>query len=93
MAAARAQDYGYWYGAYVFPRLISCFIAIDRATQANGALTVLRGSHACGRIEHVTTRGQPGGEPQRLALLEAQLDQVVCEMEAGDVLWFHCNTL
>ena len=44
------QDYGYWYGSYIYPNLASCFIAIDQATAANGALTVLRGSHAAGRI-------------------------------------------
>ena len=77
----------------MFPRLISCFVAIDKATQANGALTVLRASHTCGRIDHQETRGQPGGEPDRVTLLEAQFEQVVCEMEPGDILWFHCNTL
>lgn len=80
----------------MFPRLISCFVAIDEATAENGALTVLKGSHTCGRIDHEEVSGlsaQPGGESSRVELLEAQFEKVVCAMSPGDILWFHCNTL
>jgi ectoine hydroxylase-related dioxygenase (phytanoyl-CoA dioxygenase family) len=91
---AQHQDYGYWYSRYLRPELLSCYIAIDRATAGNGALTCLRGSHKAGRIEHTDVRGQPGGRPKRVDLLRAALPPpVVCEMEAGDCLFFHCNTL
>eukprot|EP01051_Picozoa_sp_SAG22_P004593 SAG22_NODE_250_length_13779_cov_6.413450_3_plen_186_part_00 len=79
------QDYGYWYSNYLRPDLASCFIAVDRCTQANGALTVLRGSHKIGRIDHTDVRGQPGGEPERVAQLEAEFDTVVAEMDSGDI--------
>src|SRR5690606_32646886 len=47
------QDYGYWYNnGCLYPLMASCLIALDRATQANGCLQVLRGSHLIGRIEH-----------------------------------------
>ena len=91
--SAGTQDYGYWYGSYIYPNLASCFIAIDQATAANGALTVLRGSHAAGRIEHGEVRGQPGGEADRVELLASHFEEVVCEMDPGDCLLFHCNLL
>ena len=48
------QDYGYWYNqGFVFPRMISAFIALDQCTRANGCLRVLRGSHRLGRLDHV----------------------------------------
>jgi ectoine hydroxylase len=57
----------YWYTGYLRPDLGSCFIAIDPATEENGALTVLRGSHLAGRIEHGIVRGQPGGNLERVS--------------------------
>jgi ectoine hydroxylase len=89
------QDYGYWYHNFcLWPRLVSVMIAVDRATRTNGCLQLLRGSHLLGRLEHARQEGeQAGADPQRVAQAVAQLELVYCEMEPGDALFFHCNTL
>ena len=47
------QDYGYWYGdGCLYPRLLSCMIALDPATRENGCLKVVPGSHLLGRFDH-----------------------------------------
>jgi hypothetical protein len=88
------QDYGYWYhNAVLLPLLTSVFIAVDPCTRENGCLQVLRGSHHCGRIDHVLTGDQAGADSERVEQLlrRRPLDHV--EMEPGDVLFFHCNLL
>ena len=88
------QDYGYWYiETCLFPRLASCLIAVDRAVKENGCLQVLKGSHKMGRLDHQRIRGQFTAEPQRVEIAGQRLGLVHCEMEPGDALFFHCNTL
>ncbi len=89
------QDYGYWYNnGCLFPLMASAMIALDRCTKANGCLQVLKGSHLMGRIDHGLLDGtQVGADLKRVEEAKAQLDLVYCEMEPGDVLFFHCNTL
>lgn len=88
------QDYGYWYhNGVLSPNLCSVFIAVDRATRENGCLQVLRASHKLGRIDHVLTGDQSGADPQRVAVACERLERVYCEMEPGDVLFFHANLL
>jgi ectoine hydroxylase len=88
------QDYGYWYQNGVLePLLTSVFIAVDPSTRENGCLQVIRGSHHCGRINHVLTGDQAGADHERVdAVLQRRpLDHV--EMQPGDGLFFHCNLL
>jgi ectoine hydroxylase len=88
------QDYGYWYDfGILFPRLVSCFIAVDRATRANGCLQVLGGSHLLGRINHQGVGDQTGADPERVHEACKRLQLVYCEMDAGDALFFHSNLL
>lgn len=89
------QDYGYWYNnGCLFPHMASAMIALDRCTKSNGCLQVLKGSHQLGRIDHGLLDGdQVGADLRRVAEAEKHLDLVYCEMEPGDVLFFHCNTL
>jgi ectoine hydroxylase len=88
------QDYGYWYqNGVLLPLLTSVFIAVDPATRANGCLQVLRGSHACGRLDHVLTGEQAGADGERVEQLRQRLELVYVEMEPGDALFFHCNLL
>ncbi len=89
------QDYGYWYRneGFLFPDLCSCLIAVDRATQENGCLQVLRGSHKAGRIEHGLTADQVGAQQDRVDALAEELELVYVELEPGDTLFFHSNTL
>jgi hypothetical protein len=88
------QDYGYWYQNGVLqPLLTSAFIAVDPSTRENGCLQVIRGSHHCGRINHVLTGDQAGADRERVEeiLKRMPLDHV--EMAPGDALFFHCNLL
>ena len=55
------QDYGYWYGdGCLYPRMVSCMIALDPATRENGCLKVIVGSHLLGRLDHGKVAGQVG---------------------------------
>jgi hypothetical protein len=89
------QDYGYWYyNGALAPRLFSTMIALDRSDRANGCLQVVRGSHALGRIDHVPlTPGQNEADPARMKHILARHEIVHAELDPGDVLFFHCNTL
>ena len=88
------QDYGYWYGdGCLYPQMLSCMIAVNRATRDNGCLQVLRGSHLLGRINHGGVGGQSGAESQRVEAAMKRLELVHVELEPGDALFFHCNTL
>ena len=88
------QDYGYWYqNGILFPWMASAFIAVDRATRENGCLQVVRGSHQLGRIDHVLTGDQAGADPARVDEALKVLDLVHVEMEPGDTIIFHANTL
>lgn len=88
------QDYAYWYlNGCLFPYMASCYIAVDRATRENGCLQVLRGSHLMGRIDHMSVGGQIGADPERVEEAAKRLELVYCEMEPGDALFFHSNTL
>ena len=88
------QDYGYWYHTgCLFPDLASCFLAVDRATPANGCLQVLRGSQRLGRLDHGPIGDQTGADPEHVAAALGRLERVHVAMEPGDALFFHCNTL
>ncbi len=88
------QDYGYWYGdGCLYPRMLSCMVALDRATKANGCLEVIPGSHLLGRLEHGKSGGQAAIDPKRVEAVLERLPRVYAEMPAGSALFFHGNTL
>ncbi|MDX1933710.1 MAG: phytanoyl-CoA dioxygenase family protein [Capsulimonadales bacterium] len=88
------QDYGYWYNqGFVFPRLLSVFVALDQATIENGCLRVLKGSHLLGRLDHGKVGDQTGADPNRMGELEKLFEQVYVELNPGDALFFHSNLL
>jgi ectoine hydroxylase len=88
------QDYGYWYqNGILYPLMASAYIAVDRATRANGCLQLLRGSHLLGRIDHVLTGEQAGADMEHVNEALKRLELVHAEMEPGDIVFFHCNTL
>jgi hypothetical protein len=88
------QDYGYWYqNGVLYPDLTSIFIAVDRATKENGCLQVIQGSHKLGRIEHQLTGDQAGADQSRVDEILKRLELVYVEMEPGDAVFFHANTL
>lgn len=88
------QDYGYWYDqGFVFPHMISVFVAIDPANKQNGCLRVLKGSHKLGRLTHQQSGGQTMTDPSRIEVAEALFETVYCEMKPGSALFFDCNLL
>lgn len=88
------QDYGYWYdNGCLYPDMASCLIAVDRATQENGCLQVVRGSHKLGRLEHGKTGGQTGANLERVAAVLERLELVYCKLSPGDAIFFHGNML
>ena len=89
------QDYGYWYhNGCLFPLMASVMIALDRSDRGNGCLQVLKGSHLMGRIEHGLLEGQQvGADLNRVEEARKHLELVYAEMDPGDALFFHCNTL
>jgi hypothetical protein len=88
------QDYGYWYqNGCLFPEMASVVIAIDPNTRQNGCMELLRGSHLMGRIEHGWYGEQLGADPERTEAAMKVLELVSAELDPGDGLFFHCNTL
>lgn len=88
------QDYGYWYqNGCLFPDMASVMIAVDPNTRENGCLQVLKGSHRLGRIEHGRFGDQTGADPERIKAAMQALELAYCELDSGDALFFHGNTL
>jgi ectoine hydroxylase-related dioxygenase (phytanoyl-CoA dioxygenase family) len=89
------QDYGYWANDnyHLYPKLVSCMIAINKATIENGCLEVLKGSHHIGRINHNKTGDQKGADMTFVNEALKHHELVKVELEPGDTLFFHCNLL
>jgi len=89
------QDYGYWYyNGCLRPDLLSCMIALDASTRANGCLQIVRGSSKLGRIDHTPlTAGQNEVDPKRMEPILARHEVAYCELDPGDVLIFHSNAI
>ncbi|MXU65075.1 phytanoyl-CoA dioxygenase family protein [Oceanomicrobium pacificus] len=88
------QDYGYWYrSGFLMPDMASVFIALDPCRKENGCLQVLKGSHKLGRIEHGINKEQVGADMGRVEAAMKRMELVYAEMDPGDALFFHGNTL
>ena len=89
------QDYGYWYveHACLFPLLASCLIAVDPATEQNGCIKAIRGSHRIGRVEHHYVAGQMSADAERVEAALEHMELVNCEMDRGSALFFDCNLM
>ena len=88
------QDYGYWYHQGVLrPDMLTLAIAVDENTAKNGSMSVLKGSHLLGRIEH-------GRKGEASSVNQMYFDQACKKLEKetwllapGDAVYFHCNLL
>lgn len=88
------QGYGTWYHyGCLFPTQITCAMAITENTKANGCMQVVKKSHQMGRLNHLQVGDTDAADPERMQEVLKQLEVVDCEMQAGDVLFFHANTL
>ena len=88
------QDFGYWYeDGILFPDMLNAITAIDLVRRDNGCIQHLRGSHRLGRLTHLTVHGQNCADPERVEWAMERCEIDYAEMEPGDVLFQHCNTL
>ncbi len=90
------QDYGYWYkNQFLFPdQMLSVMVAFNRATVENGCLQVIKGSHKLGRVEHGFAGEQVGASQTMVDnCFKLGMELVYAELEPGDALFFHANTL
>lgn len=89
------QDYGYWYkNQFMFPdQLISVMVALTEANRQNGCLQVIKGSHKLGRVNHGFAGEQVGADTVFVDNALKTMDLEYVEIEPGDVLFFHSNTL
>lgn len=88
------QDYGYWYNqGFIFPNMMSVFVALDPSTRQNGCLRVLKGSHKLGRLEHHQIGTQTGADPKRIPHIEQRFELLECEMSPGTAIFFNANLL
>ena len=88
------QDYGYAYDyGVIAPDMATCFISLDPSTRENGCIEMMKGSHKLGRVNHVFVGKQYCADPDRIEAASGRMEIVPCELEAGDAVFFHCNTL
>lgn len=88
------QDYGYWYKCgNLFPDMMTVWVALDKAVKENGCMEILSGSNKCGRIEHHPHDGQYVGLKSRVDEIRKVCPHYYMEMNPGDALFFHCNTI
>lgn len=84
------QDIRYW--SFERPELVSVWVALGRERRDNGCLLLLPGTHATdfrpGQFDEAKFLRADGDENRRLLCA-----QVAAELEAGDVLFFHCRLL
>lgn len=88
------QDYGYWYHQGVLrPDMLTLAIAVDENTAENGCMSVLKGSHKLGRLEHGRKGEASGVDQARLEQALKTLERVEWHLEVEDAVFFHCNLL
>lgn len=91
------QGFPAWYSdGCTFPDMFaSCSIAVNKNTKDNGCLQVIAKSHRLGRIDHVAegNADKVRCDPARITQALEHLEVVNCEMETGDVVFFHGNTI
>jgi hypothetical protein len=87
-------EYGGWYyEGCLYPELLGIFIAVGDHTKENGCVQILKKSHLLGRVEHVIVGDALVADPKIMEKIEERLELVHCEMNSGDALFVHSNTL
>jgi ectoine hydroxylase-related dioxygenase (phytanoyl-CoA dioxygenase family) len=80
------QDYPFY--PHQNGQYVDALIHVDTATEENGCLKFLAGSHKLGPLQHVLI-GSPHLPPEEYRLE----DTVSCPANAGDVIFFSINTI
>lgn len=91
------QDYGSWYNdGVLFPHMLTVGIAVEPTTKANGCVQFIPGSHHMGRLGTISHSADSSYIQDQLTRIDAvakTLGVVPVEMDIGDVVFFHSNTL
>ena len=88
------QDYGSWYDdGVLFPHMLTVGIAVEPTSVANGCVQFIPGSHQLGRMDHPAAAGGQAVFEARVERARQRLGLVQVEMDVGDAVFFHCNTL
>jgi ectoine hydroxylase len=88
------QDYPAWYQQGVpSPNVIIAFLALSPATQENGCLQMIKGSHRLGRLDHDMTKKQPSADPTSMSDILLRLPVEYITLVPGDAVFYHANTL
>ncbi len=89
------QDFGGWYqDGCLMPDMLTCVVAVTRATRDSGCLSMLRGSHRMGRVDRIPDEhAYANVHPLREEAMLERFECVAIELEPGDGLFFHGNTV
>ena len=88
------QDCAFWYhNGCLFPHFATCTIAITANTKENGCIQMVKGSHRASRFDMARGDQAVFADPKRVKEILKRMEVVDCEMEPGDVMFFHGNTL
>ncbi|WP_424098184.1 phytanoyl-CoA dioxygenase family protein [Moorena producens] len=91
------QGYGGWYNdGCLYPDFVTSTVAIDKNTKENGCLQVIKKSHLMGRLDHKVFDGGGGAlriDSEWMDTIIDRLGIVYCELEPGDALFIHANTI
>lgn len=88
------QDYGFWEQEGVARSdMCTIAIAIGPVNEANGCMRLVRGSHHLGRLDIVEVGHTAASDPDAVASALDAHEIDLCELESGDAVVFHSNTL
>ncbi len=89
------QDFGGWYqDGCLKPDMLTCIVALTEATEESGCLHMLKGSHHMGRVDRIRDdHAYSNIHPLRVRAMLERFEDVAIELEPGDGLFFHCNTV
>ncbi|MDH4106774.1 MAG: phytanoyl-CoA dioxygenase family protein [Gammaproteobacteria bacterium] len=89
------QDYTSWYDdGVLFPHMLTTAIAVKPVTRANGCVQFVPGSHRMGRIGAISMVNPNMDDLfRRVDIAKRELGVYHAEMDVGDAVFFHCNTL
>jgi len=74
------------------PDMLTFVLAVTDADDRSGCLRFLRGSHKMGRVDRIRNEHAYANiNPQRLAAMLEQFEEVGAQMHKGDGLFFHGN--
>lgn len=85
------QDYPFWYETCLYPKMVTCSVAVDECTRGNGCMKLVPGSQHMGRFDF-DAKMKPVliADQKRVSkVLELTGEPEYAEMEPGDTLFFH----